>query len=1147
MSFHSRLSRFGRGAHVAVGLAVALVACVRARGAERQTVDLGGSGWRLWEDREANWQDDELFVHPPELSKLPEHAPTGGWGRLAGASGTAVKVPGTAEEYLLSGPTVGDVTGVTWWWRDVEIPAGAGERNAWLEFDAARQRAEVYLDGKLVGYDLVGNTPFRAELGKVEGAGRKARLAMRITDPGGNFDWHDKGLIPWGKNKLLMSHGFGGVTGPVRLVIADGVAVDDLYVQNTREFRTVNVEATIRNSTSAEVTRAVRLRVASRGEPGKVVAEVVVQNVTIPAGGAATARATLSAPEAALWDTEHPNLYRCEAAVLGGETPGDAASRTFGFRWFEPVGVGKDAMFRLNGKRIVLRSAISWGFFPINGLYATPEMAEKQIRAAKAMGLNMLSFHRCVGQTAILDKADELGLLYYEEPGNYASGADAREGSIPREMAREKLVRMVRRDRSHPSLIIYNMSNESSASGDTLDHYVEDMRAAHALDPSRTITCTSGLRSTPGIDVELANKYHMRPFDDEVHRSGWYDDHHAGGLPVWGQSGYVSPKRYLQRVSNKQEIVYWGEEGALSTPPRLGLIEADLKKAPQLGWDGPTYHEWYARFDRFLDEKSLRSAFPTVDDLCVAMGNISMEHQGHRIEAIRINDDTDGYAINGWESEILENHSGIVDCFRNPKGDPAIMARFNRPTYVAVMPRTQVLPAEGEAVVDLYAINETNLTGPHVLHVLAEDERGTKIFEKQLDVTLAGGDVYGQLLAEDVRFPVPPTATGMIRVSATLTSPAGAQVADGWEKVLAVDWRSRSLGGSGAVFGGGDTVGAFLRKRKGLAAPDYMDGMGRLDWIVASASPDASTPLAVPATQLRGVTATFFSDAEFKEKAVQRKADTVELTAPDGAPPDPAVNTLQHYSVRWEGQVIAPETGDYTFGLDLTGRGEVFVDGQPVFSHDTTAKNSKPQAKPAHLTAGQAATLKVEWRQPVGDARCRLLWVPPAFGAPDPKKLLDRVRTDGTTLIVLANADRWAALLHEAEPKVGYAGSFTVGKAWSGGVHFVRSHPLFAGLPANCGMDWPYQSVVREGTSRSGLLLDGDELVAGAFHAHSPLANPPAPMQLGTAVGIVPLGKGRVILSTLDIEGNLNAPPGPADVARKLLCNFVNYAATSAK
>jgi hypothetical protein len=87
-------------------------------------------------------------------------------------------------------------------------------------------------------------------------------------------------------------------------------------------------------------------------------------------------------------------------------------------------------------------------------------------------------------------------------------------------------------------------------------------------------------------------------------------------------------------------------------------------------------------------------------------------------------------------------------------------------------------------------------------------------------------------------------------------------------------------------------------------------------------------------------------------------------------------------------------------------------------------------------------------------------------------------------------------------------------------------------------MDWPYQAVVRDGQQRVGLLLEGEELVAGAWHSY--------PLQLGTAVGIVRHGSGRIIVSTLDIADNLNADDGPSHVARKLLTNFLLFAEAAA-
>jgi beta-galactosidase/beta-glucuronidase len=66
----------------------------------------------------------------------------------------------------------------------------------------------------------------------------------------------------------------------------------------------------------------------------------------------------ISVPDVARWDIDHPNLYVCEAALGEGTAAADSDRRTFGFRWFAPDNIGTDAILRLNGQRIVLRSAI---------------------------------------------------------------------------------------------------------------------------------------------------------------------------------------------------------------------------------------------------------------------------------------------------------------------------------------------------------------------------------------------------------------------------------------------------------------------------------------------------------------------------------------------------------------------------------------------------------------------------------------------------------------------------------------------------------------------------------------------------------------------------------------------------------------------
>ena len=206
-------------------------------------------GWQLWVDEKAEWKQDAIYL-PEDVTQdadgvvrgkgepLPVNAPTGGWGVLAGAAAgsIAVRLPGTveqhfwgkfgagadgkprpytAEEYRYAAddpvPQNGAYFGVSWWWREIEIPAAMAGKRIFLHVRGAHLRAEVYLNEKLVGYSIMEELPFEAELTHAAKPGGKNVLAIRITNPWGRFDWVDGLNEQWGAVKLYRSHGFGGL------------------------------------------------------------------------------------------------------------------------------------------------------------------------------------------------------------------------------------------------------------------------------------------------------------------------------------------------------------------------------------------------------------------------------------------------------------------------------------------------------------------------------------------------------------------------------------------------------------------------------------------------------------------------------------------------------------------------------------------------------------------------------------------------------------------------------------------------------------------------------------------------------------------------------------------------------------------------
>uniref|UniRef100_UPI0034A55ED5 PA14 domain-containing protein n=2 Tax=Bacteroides TaxID=816 RepID=UPI0034A55ED5 len=997
-----------------------------------------------------------------------------------------------------------------------------------------RMRAEVYLDGKLVAYDLIGETPFHVDITDEAKPGKEQLLAIRVTNPGGNFHWQDFDIMKWGEYNIPPSRSFTGIIGRVKLESVNPVFISDIYMQNTPELTKVNAILSFTNETSSSVKQDVELIVNEKGNPDKVVFRQTLKAISFPAGNHEVT-IPVNVPDAKLWDLSTPELYTCNVLIKKGKKMLDQDKKNFGFRWFTVDGVGKDAVLRLNGRRIMLRSAISWGYFPVTGLIATTEMAEKQVRTAKSLGLNMLNFHRCIGSPVVLEKADELGLLYYEEPGSFHS---ANHDPFIRTIVNEKLKRMVYRDRSHPSLVIFNLINEFggplSQDKALVAKRMNDMREAHAIDPSRIMSFTSGWAGSE--DKEEDSKAHMLPFDTTLYRKGWYDNHRAGGPETWVENYYKGPKDNIMYTSNRTEVYLRGEEGAISTPPRIQMIYDQIKSTGKTGWDGLFWQSQYKAFTDYFQKKGLAPHFGSLDALTRAMGNVSFEHQGRRIEGMRMQNLGDAYMVNGWEAMPYDNHSGIVDIYRNPKGDASVLAYYNQSLYVAVASRNQVVKLPGIATVDFYIVNEENLKGAHTLDIKLIAPDGKVVYTRNEEVNIKGGENFGQLLLENVEIPINGMA-GTYRVEAGLKAGGQEIFALGNDEVVAVSWQASDLAGKGAYYGSNnDKVAAFYKQATGKELPAFTSEMGKLDWLVVNRS-SLDEPVVIPSAYFKdkdgksSLKATWYSEADMNIVAAVKSATEINRTFVDGAQPDESVPANQPFSVVWEGEIYPPESGQYLLGVETDRGVRMYVDGRQLIDEYYNESPMK-QDRPVVMEAGKPVKVRLVYRQTRQSGQIQLKWSQPSAATIAPQKLFERVKNEGTTLILLGSTETWMKSVAEYTNTV-YNGYYNVGKDWIGGIHFVKKHPLFEGLPVDDALNWPYQVVVKNGDRRFGFRMQGEELVVGSYRS--------TPFELGTAVGVIPCGKGKIIFSSLDIADNLSDPSGPAEVARKILCNYIKY------
>ncbi|MDX1699593.1 MAG: glycoside hydrolase family 2 TIM barrel-domain containing protein [Melioribacteraceae bacterium] len=821
--------------------------------------ELSGEGWKLWLDQTALWYNDDIYLPPVDLSMLPVNPPSCGWSIYEQENKLEVNVPGTVEEHYwgdIGGAvpdTGGNYVGVSWWSTSFELDPSLKGKRITIYFESVNLRAEVFVNGKLCGYDVIGNTPFEVYITDAVSFTSKNKLDIRITDPVGNFSWNDKILMRWGKNLIPAVHGFGGITGPVILRATDHIVVEDVYVQNQPNPKKIKVFVELNNYSNIKKNGSLILEIHPYEDPSSNLWRGEQELEIDP--GKITAQFIANVPDAELWqlsgyrNLKEAVLYKAQVS-FSGEGIKDNKSQRFGFRWFDVGEKDGDQRFYLNGKRVFIMAVMTRGFWPKNGIFATEEMAQRDMETMVDLGMNMMLLHRAMGQPPVIEYSDKMGLITYEEPGGYGvtpNEDDDIDGPDEQalELRREKLRRMIIRDRSFPSMIIFSLKNGTNFLPTEDD--VKNIQLVHELDPSRIITYNSGRNRTIPYYERLEKdpiKLHMRPFDDHVYYEKWWDHHHGYAYPGYVDINYSNPRFYLRGVVDgrsvpspqdslyrldKGEIIFFGEEGAFGTMVRLQKIAEELEGTGATGFREQEHIDWFNHYNRFLDETGYRSAFKSVDELTLSMGRNLHYFQGRTIENVRMSNIADGYDINGWAS--ASTRTDLVDMYRYSTADRSIIRHYTQPLYLAVKLPNKVVSTGTSVVADIFIINEIDVKGEHSLVVELEDPNKNITFNWETTVEIAGGEEFGQLLYEGIKLPQI-KSEGYYKVNAKLLK-NGESVADGFDDIYSVNIMNKAVPKSNIfVLESDSIVKKFLKTSRNLVADPFAGGSGRSDIIV---------------------------------------------------------------------------------------------------------------------------------------------------------------------------------------------------------------------------------------------------------------------------------------------------------------------------
>ncbi len=384
--------------------------------------------------------------------------------------------------------------GVGWYRKHFTLPATLAQRRVFIDFDGVMANSDVWINGVHLGHRPYGYVSFCYELTRhlKFGDGQTNVLAVRADNS---------------RQPASRWYTGAGIYRRVRLVATDPVHIeqDGVFVttpQVSTESATVSVRTTITNH--SDRARKVTLQNYVLA-PGQKYSEAALNpwngpmpEATIAPNGSAELTAGVGVEHPRLWDLQHPELYQLVSRIMAESAP-DSGQRAklidevitpFGIRQFE---FRADTGFWLNGQHIKIKGVCLHHDGGAFGAAVPLGVWEQRLEALRSLGVNAIRTAHNPPAPEFLDLCDRMGFLVMDEmfdcwtvaknPYDYHLFFN--------EWSHIDTQDTVRRDRNHPSVILYSAGNEihdtpkEELAKQILTGLVE---VFHTNDPTRPVT-----------------------------------------------------------------------------------------------------------------------------------------------------------------------------------------------------------------------------------------------------------------------------------------------------------------------------------------------------------------------------------------------------------------------------------------------------------------------------------------------------------------------------------------------------------------------------------------------------------------------------------------------------------------------------------
>jgi len=376
-------------------------------------------------------------------------------------------------------------TSVGWYRKSFSLPASDLGKRLTLQFDGVFRQATVIFNGYIVATNASGYRSFTVDVTDFANYGGKNVLVVR-ADASLGEGWFYEGagiyrhvwllkqaplhIAPWG---VWAKTALSGKTAAVTLttdLINEGLAAKARVVSTITE------------------------------PDGRVAATLKSPELSLQAGEKRTVTQFVSLHQPKLWSPDTPALYRVHSQIeVQGKNIDDAVTR-FGVRSFH---FDAEKGFFLNGKSLKLKGTCNHQDHAGVGSAIPDALQDWRIKKLKEFGSNAYRSSHNPATPELLDACDRLGMLVIDETRRMSSDEES--------MA--DLAAMIRRDRNHPSIILWSIGNEEPQQGTERGARIAFTmrRLCNELDPTRPITAAIdnpeawGKGIGPVLDVVGAN------------------------------------------------------------------------------------------------------------------------------------------------------------------------------------------------------------------------------------------------------------------------------------------------------------------------------------------------------------------------------------------------------------------------------------------------------------------------------------------------------------------------------------------------------------------------------------------------------------------------------------------------------------------